>query len=68
MRLAIEIDLDKLPNDHGKEAGRILRYWAGALPQLELTQAAEHTLMDSNYQPVGTLRVQETFGAADSSE
>jgi hypothetical protein len=58
MRLVIDIDLDKLPNDQAKEAARILRYWAGALPQLELDQAAEHTLMDSDYQPVGSLRLQ----------
>ncbi|MGH3448090.1 MAG: hypothetical protein ACRDQA_02135 [Nocardioidaceae bacterium] len=57
MRLLIDLDLDQLPNDQGAEASRILRYWAGALPQMELTQAAEHALMNSNYQPVGNLRL-----------
>jgi hypothetical protein len=57
IQLAIELDLDRLPNDRAREAGRILRYWAGALPRMDLTLPAEHTLMDSNYQAVGTLRL-----------
>lgn len=60
MRLVMDIDLDRLPNDRSKEAGRILRFWAGALAHMELTQAAEHTLLDSEYQPVGSLRLLET--------
>jgi hypothetical protein len=57
MRLVIELDLDRLPKDRAREAGRILRYWAGALRQMDLAMPAEQALMDSNYQGVGTLRL-----------
>ena len=59
MRLVVELDLDLLPNDQAREAARILRYWAGALPQMELTKPVEHALSDSNYQEVGSLRLLE---------
>jgi hypothetical protein len=57
IRLVIELDLDRLPNDQAREASRILRYWAAWLPRMDLTLPAEHTLMDSNYQAVGRLRL-----------
>lgn len=60
VRLVIDVDLDLLPNDSARETGRILRFWAGALPQMHLTEAAEHALLDSNYQPVGSLRLTAT--------
>ena len=55
VRLQLTIDLDDLPADTAKEAGRILRYWAGAMDQLDLTAAVRHQLMDSQYRPVGEL-------------
>lgn len=67
MRLLIDVDLDKLPNDQSTEVARILRYWAGALPQMDLTQAVEHGLMDSDYQAVGTLQLLEAPGVAGPS-
>jgi hypothetical protein len=57
MRLVVDIDLDLLPNDQAREAARILRYWAGALPQMELAKPVEHALTDSNYEEVGTIRL-----------
>jgi hypothetical protein len=57
MRLFIDLDLHRLPNDRAREASRILRYWAGAMLQMDLTQPTEHPLMDSNYQAVGRLRL-----------
>lgn len=57
MRLVIDLDLDRLPNDQAREAGRILRFWAGALTRMPLTVPGEHALLDSNYQPVGSLRL-----------
>jgi hypothetical protein len=57
MRLVIDLDLDRLPNDRAKEAVRILRYWAGWLSQMDLTRPTEQALMDSDYQAVGTLRL-----------
>ena len=68
MRLVIDIDMDAFPDrpdnlDHpghtAKEMARILRYWAGALPQMELVVGTEQVLMDSSYTPVGHLRVTE---------
>ena len=55
MRLTIDIDLDALPEPKDREAGRILRYWAGAMGQLDLTAPLEQQLMDSGYRPVGML-------------
>jgi hypothetical protein len=58
VRLTIEIDLDQLPEPKGKEVGRILRYWAGAANQLDLTAGVEHELRDSAYKSVGTFRIE----------
>lgn len=57
MRLSLDIDLDALGPDAPAEAGRILRYWAGALGQMDLSQPAEHPLMDSAYAQVGSIAV-----------
>jgi hypothetical protein len=59
-RLVLDLELDRLPNDRAREASRILRYWAGALLQMDLTQPTEQALMDSNYQAVGSLRLLAT--------
>lgn len=57
MKLVLEIDLDKLPAPPAEEAGRILRYWAGAMNQVNLGEQMTHELMDSEYQPVGTIKI-----------
>jgi len=57
MRLVIDLDLDRLPNDPAKEVRRILGFWAAWLPQMDLTRLAKHKLTDSNHQAVGTLRL-----------
>ena len=36
--MTLDIDLDALSGDHATEIGRILRYWGGAMKQLDLTQ------------------------------
>lgn len=59
MRLTLDLDLDALGDDAAMEAGRILRYWAGAMDQMDLRQPAHHDLMDSSYQAVGTIAVGE---------
>lgn len=41
MRLIINIDLASLPSDPAAEGGHILRDWAGALAQLDLSEPAE---------------------------
>ena len=64
MRLLIDLDLDALQNDQRAEASRVLRYWAGALPQMDLTKETEQPLMDSNYRTVGSLRLVEAPGVS----
>lgn len=66
MRLTLEIDLDALGEDAPREAGRILRYWAGAMDQMDLSQPVSHDLMDSRYDPVGTIAVVDS--AVDASD
>jgi len=53
----MDIDLDAIKDKPAQEVARILRYWAGALPQMELAAGVEQELMDSSYAPVGHLRV-----------
>ncbi|WP_241681268.1 DinB family protein [Pseudactinotalea terrae] len=60
MRITLDIDLDALGAEPASEAGRILRYWAGALGQLDLRQPASFPLMDSGYQQVGSLEIEST--------
>ncbi len=58
MRLCIDIDLARLPSDTAAETGRILRYWAGALAQMDLSEPGEYALMNSTYDiQVGNLRL-----------
>jgi hypothetical protein len=57
MHLTLDIDLDALTGDHATEIGRILRYWGGAMKQLDLTRPLEHELSDSEYKNVGVLRL-----------
>ena len=60
MRLVIDLDLDRLPNDPNKELRRILGFWMAWLPKMDLTQPTEQELHDSNYQAVGMLRLLDT--------
>ena len=57
MHFTIDIDIDALTGETEAEIGRILRYWAGALKQMELRPGLEHELRDSQYKPVGTLTI-----------
>lgn len=58
MKLTIDIDLEAIVDDPAGEAGRILRYWAGALSQMDLSAEAEHALMNSTYDAeVGTIKI-----------
>jgi hypothetical protein len=55
VKFVIEVDLDGWTGDGeaGKELGRILRYWGGAAPQLELTPGQGSAVYDSQYREVG---------------
>jgi hypothetical protein len=57
MRLVIDIDMDAVTGEVEREVARILRYWAGALTQMDLAPGADQVLMDSSYSPVGHLRI-----------
>jgi hypothetical protein len=57
VRLAIEIDLDQLPEPKAEELGRILRYWGRAAKQLDLATPVERLLLDGSYQPLGVLKI-----------
>jgi hypothetical protein len=57
--LVIDIDMDALTDSAEKEIARILRYWAGALPQVGLAAGTDQVLMDSAYLPVGHLHITE---------
>lgn len=48
MRLVIDLDLDRLPNDLAGEAVRILRYWSAWLPQMDLSRPTEQAPLDSD--------------------
>ncbi|WP_448626115.1 hypothetical protein [Geodermatophilus sp. URMC 64] len=61
MRFVLEVDLHAgalAGEDRGAELGRILRYWGGAMKEIELTPGARQDLMDSGYTPVGEWRVE----------
>jgi hypothetical protein len=53
MRFALEVDMDGFGDDAGKELGRILRYWGGAMTQVELVEGANQAIYDSEYREVG---------------
>jgi hypothetical protein len=60
MRFVLEVDLDALPEDiRGAELGRILRYWGGAMKDVELGPGAREELRDSGYAVVGEWRVED---------
>ena len=59
MRFVMDIDMDALKNKPEQEIARILRYWAGALPRMELAAGTDQVLMCSAYAPVGHLGVTE---------
>jgi hypothetical protein len=57
MRLVIDLDLDRLPNDPAEEVRRILGFWTAWLPKMDLTRPTEQELHDSDHRTVGMLRL-----------
>ena len=55
MKFVLEVDLDAMApdSDAGKELGRILRYWGGAVHQMELKPGQGSVIYDSAYREVG---------------
>ncbi|MEN3309694.1 MAG: hypothetical protein V7603_5896 [Micromonosporaceae bacterium] len=65
MKFVLEVDLDGWVADGepGKELGRILRYWGGAVQQIELKPGQGSDLYDSAYRAVGRWTVVEASDA-----
>jgi hypothetical protein len=55
VKFVLEVDLDAMAADGaaGKELGRILRYWAGAVQQVDLKPGQGSAVYDSAYREVG---------------
>jgi hypothetical protein len=61
MRFVLEVDLDARAlagANRAAELGRILRYWGGAMKQVELVPGARQDLSDSDYVVVGAWRIE----------
>ena len=61
MRFLLEVDLEAgalAGEARAAELGRILRYWGGAVKQVELAPGARQELYDSDYAPVGIWRIE----------
>jgi hypothetical protein len=66
MKFVLEVDVSGMAADGelAKELGRILRYWAGALHQMELVPGQVSEIYDSAYRPVGRWTLTEPSGGA----
>ena len=55
MKFVLEVDISAMTAGDvaGKELGRILRYWAGAVQQMELKPGQGSDIYDSAYARVG---------------
>lgn len=53
MKFILEVDMAQFESNAGKELGRILRYWGGAMDKVELTDGANMQIYDSEYRHVG---------------
>ncbi|HEY3258677.1 MAG TPA: hypothetical protein VGJ95_00165 [Pseudonocardiaceae bacterium] len=64
MKFVLEMDLSGMAPDGeaGKELGRILRYWAGALQKMELKPGQGSVLYDSAYREVGRWTLTDMTG------
>jgi len=61
MKFILEVDLDAgaVASAPADELGRILRYWGGAMKQIELAPGTAQDLYDSTYAPVGSWRLED---------
>lgn len=53
MKFILEVDMAQFERDAGKELGRILRYWGGAMDKVEFTEGTGQQIYDSEYKHVG---------------
>ena len=59
MRFVLDVDLTAVAASPAEELGRILRYWGGAMKQVPLEAGSRQDLMDSDYAPVGSWRIED---------
>jgi hypothetical protein len=64
MKFVLEVDISGMvaAGEAGRELGRILRYWAGAVQQMELAPGQGNDIYDSAYRQVGRWEVTATPG------
>ncbi len=55
MKFVLEVDMTGMTgaDEAGTELGRILRYWGGAMKQIDLSPREGQDIYDSAYRPVG---------------
>ena len=53
MKFILEVDLAQFERDAGKELGRILRHWGGAMDEVEIADGANRQIYDSENRHVG---------------
>ncbi|MGH3679906.1 MAG: hypothetical protein ACRDT2_06570 [Natronosporangium sp.] len=55
MKFILEVDMSGMTDagEAGRELGRILRYWGGAVPKMELKPGQGSAIYDSAYREVG---------------
>jgi hypothetical protein len=60
MRFVMEVDLSAMADGREQdELSRILRYWAGAVKQLDLRPGLSQAIYDSEYTEVGSWAIEE---------
>lgn len=61
MKFILEVDtaLGSIAGAEAEELGRILRYWAGNLKHYPMDAASNEIIYDSNYEAVGSWRLEE---------
>jgi hypothetical protein len=60
VKFLLEVEMDGFGDQAGKELGRILRYWGGAMKDVELNPGAGSAIYDSEYREVGRWRIEDT--------
>jgi hypothetical protein len=70
MKFVLEVDMSAwtAEGEAGKEMGRILRYWAGAMKQVELKPGEGTAIYDSAYREVGRWAVVEASEGGKDQE
>jgi hypothetical protein len=64
VKFILEVEMDGFGDgEAGAELGRILRYWGGAMKQIELNPDAGSAIYDSAYREVGRWQITDSESA-----